>query len=205
MINSIFHSSSIDVSSLLTFTGSELEPTLQLVSDYYNCTLPSQNASPAISCPITADLTEDDTEMCASPSVPSEPTLRQQLMADWIGTPSEQVLKCADDINYSKLVTSHCCQRQCLMHFDVDFLRACRIRYLRMTQQESRKWLSNMMENQPTHGKQYFVTNEVAHLPLFTSLSARPFLSLVCISEGLPYSIHVGLGHLRKQDGCLLQ
>ena len=109
---------------------------------------------------------------CASPSVPSEPTLRQQLMADWIGTPSEQVLKRADDINYSKLVTSHCCQRQCLMHFDVDFLRACRIWYLRMTQWESRKWLSNMMENQPAHGKQYFVTNEVAHLLLFTSLSA---------------------------------
>lgn len=63
-----------------------------------------------------------------------------------------------------------------------------------MTQAESHKWLSTMMENQPVYGRQYYVANKVHE----DELHYKRTQILISATEGIPCCVLVGLGHLRE-------
>ena len=75
--------------------------------------------------------------------------------------PAAKVLSRVEALDLDQIIASPCCSALCLRNFDRSQIRACRIRYLSMTQAASRQWLRTLMENQPRHSRLYHLYHEV--------------------------------------------
>jgi hypothetical protein len=103
-----------------------------------------------------------------------------------IVTHSQRAVNKADRTNFAAIIKHKCCNLRCLSALSVKILHACRVRYLAMSQAESRTWLSHMMENQPMTGRQYHIQHKVLSSKLFYFLlPAKIFYSSVCAGARL--------------------